>query len=336
MWLGVKEENGGGEALVLKLKMGPFKTKQHPSKKEVNSKMEVGDVRKVGIIGCGVMGPTVAAAVAPKYPVIVKELNKKLADKGLQSISYGLSQLVRRSRITEVQKEIALSQVTMTTGLADLKDCQVVIDAVPDMMDLKISNFAELNKMCSPDAVFMTTSSLISITALAAGSGRPEKVIGTHFNNPAHLMELVEVAPAVQTSEETTSFVMSFIKDGLGKTPIKCKDSPGFIVNYLLFPWLVRAIKALEMGLGTVEDIDTAVRLGLGHRMGPFELMDMFGMHNNAHSFQKIYEQLHDEGYAPPPRLIKLFEAGHLGRMTGKGWYVYDEQGKKIGVNEMF
>lgn len=298
--------------------------------------MEVGDVRKVGIIGCGVMGPTVAAAVAPKYPVIVKELNKKLADKGLQSISYGLSQLVRRSRITEVQKEIALSQVTMTTGLADLKDCQVVIDAVPDMMDLKISNFAELNKMCSSDAVFMTTSSLISITALAAGSGRPEKVIGTHFNNPAHLMELVEVAPAVQTSEETTSFVMSFIKDGLGKTPIKCKDSPGFIVNYLFFPWLVRAIKALEMGLGTVEDIDTAVRLGLGHRMGPFELMDMFGMHNNAHSFQKIYEQLHDEDYAPPPRLIKLFEAGHLGRMTGKGWYVYDEQGKKIGVNEMF
>ena len=298
--------------------------------------MEVGDVRKVGIIGCGVMGPTVAAAVAPKYPLIVKELNKKLADKGLQSISYGLSQLVRRNIITEVQKEVALSQVAMTTELADLKDCQVVIDAVPDIMDLKISNFAELNKMCSSDAVFMTTSSLISITALAAGSGRPEKVIGTHFNNPAHLMELVEVAPAVQTSEETTNFTMSFLKDGLGKTPIKCKDSPGFIVNYLFFPWLVRAIKALELGLGTVEDIDTAVRLGLGHRMGPFELMDMFGMHNNVHGFRTIYEQLHDEAYAPPPRLVKLFEAGHLGRMTGKGWYVYDEQGKKVGINEMF
>jgi len=298
--------------------------------------MEVGDVKKVGIIGCGVMGPTIAAAIAPKYPVIVKELNKKLADKGLQSISYGLSQLVRRNIITEVQKEVTLSQVAMTTELADLKDCQVVIDSVPDIMDLKISNFAELNKMCSSDAVFMTTSSLISITALAAGSGRPEKVIGTHFNNPAHLMELVEVAPAVQTSEETTSFTMSFIKDGLGKTPIKCKDSPGFIVNYLFFPWLVRAIKALEMGLGTIEDIDTAVRLGLGHRMGPFELMDMFGMHNNVHAFRIMHEQLHDEAYAPPPRLVKLFEAGHLGRMTGKGWYVYDEQGKKVGINKMF
>lgn len=298
--------------------------------------MEVGNVKKVGIVGCGVMGPTIAAAVAPKYPVLVKELNKELADKGFQKITYGLSQSVRRSLITEVQQEIALSQVTMTTELSDLKDCQVIIDSVPDIMDLKTSNFTELDKICSKDAVFTTTSSLVSITALAAGSGRPDRVIGTHFNNPAHLMALVEVAPAVQTSQETIKFMMSFLKDGLGKTPIKCKDAPGYIVNFLFFPWLVRAIKALEMGLGTVEDIDTAVRLGLGHRMGPFELMDMFGNHNNATAFKIMYDQLHDEAYAPPPRLVKLFEAGYLGRMTGKGWYVYDEQGKKIGVNEMF
>lgn len=298
--------------------------------------MKVGDVKKVGIIGCGVMGPTIAAAIAPKYPVIVKEVNKELAEEGFQALSNCFPSLVRRNIITEVQKEVALSQVTMTTELADLKNCQVVIDAVPDIIDLKISNFAELNKMCSEGTVFMTTSSLISITALAAGSGRPDRVIGTHFNNPAHLMELVEVAPAVQTSEETTSFTMSFLKDGLGKTPIKCKDSPGFIVNYLFFPWLIRAIKALELGLGTVEEIDTAVRLGLGHRMGPFELMDMFGMHNNVRGFRAIYEQLHDEAYAPPPLLVKLFEADHLGRMTGKGWYVYDEQGKKVGINKMF
>jgi 3-hydroxybutyryl-CoA dehydrogenase len=298
--------------------------------------LKVANVKKVGIIGCGVMGPTIAAAIAPKYPVVVKEVDKKLADKGLKSISKCFPQLVRRNLLTEVEQEVALSQVTMTTELADLKDCQVIIDSVPDIMDLKISNFAELNKICSPEAVFTTTSSLVSITALAAGSGRPENVIGTHFNNPAHLMALVEVAPAVQTSEETSSFMMSFLKDGLGKTPIKCKDSPGYIVNYLFFPWLIRAIKALEMGLGTVEEIDTAVRLGLGHRMGPFELMDMFGNHNNVSGFQAIYEQLHDEAYAPPPRLIKLYEAGYLGRMTGKGWYVYDDQGKKIGINKMF
>jgi 3-hydroxybutyryl-CoA dehydrogenase len=296
--------------------------------------MDTKDVKKIGILGCGIMGPTIAAAIAPKYPVIVKEVDKKLVDKGFQTISNCFPQLVRRNMLTEVQQEVALSQVTMTTELADLKDCQVVIDAVPDIMDLKISNFAELNKICSSEAVFTTT--LISITALAAGTGRPDRVIGTHFNNPAHLMALVEVAPAVQTSKETVNFMMSFLKDGLGKTPIKCKDSPGYIVNYLFFPWLIRAIKALEMGLGTVEDIDTAVRLGLGHRMGPFELMDMFGMHNNVKGFRTIYEQLHDEAYAPPPLLVKLFEAGHLGRVTGKGWYVYDEQGKKVGINEIF
>jgi 3-hydroxybutyryl-CoA dehydrogenase len=298
--------------------------------------MKTEDVKKVGIVGCGVMGPTIAATVALRYPVVVKEVNKKLADKGFQSISQCLPALVRRNVITEVQKEVALTQVTMTTELADLKDCQVIIDAVPDILELKTANFTELDKICPQDTVFTTTSSLVSITALAAGSGRPERVIGTHFNNPAHLMALVEVAPAVQTSEETTSFMMSFLKDGLGKTPIKCKDSPGYIVNYLFFPFLIRAIKALELGLGTVEDIDTAMRLGLGHRMGPFELMDMFGMDANVNGFRTVYEQLHDESYAPPPRLVKLYEAGHLGRKTGKGWYTYDEQGNKTGINKMF
>ena len=298
--------------------------------------MKVEDVKKVGIIGCGVMGPTIAATVALKYPTVAKEVNKELADRGFQSISQCLPALVRRNVITEVQKEVALSQVAMTTELADLKDCQVIIDAVPDILELKITNFAELNKICPPSTVFMTTSSLVSITAVAAGSGRPDRVIGTHFNNPAHLMDLVEVAPAVQTSEETTSFTMSFIKDGVGKTPIKCKDSPGYIVNYIFFPFLLHAIRALELGLGTVEDIYTAVRLGLGHRMGPFELMDMFGIDAMVSGPQAIYEQLNDERYAPHYLLIKLVEAGHLGRKTGKGWYLYDEQGKRIGINKMF
>lgn len=298
--------------------------------------MKLEDVKKVGIIGCGVMGPTIAATVVLKYPVVVKEANKKLADKGFHSISQCFPALVKRNVITEVQKEVALSQVTLTTELADLKDCQVIIDAVPDILELKIANFTELNKVCPQDTVFTTTSSLVSITALAAGSGRPDRLIGTHFNNPAHLMNLVEVAPAVQTSEETTSFVMSFIKDGLGKTPVKCKDSPGYIVNYIFFPFLVHAVDALELGLGTVEDIDTAIRLGLGHRMGPFELMDMFGIDAMVSGLRAVYEQLHDERYAPNYRLVKLVEAGHLGRKTGKGWYTYDDRGNKTGVTKMF
>lgn len=298
--------------------------------------MKVNDVKKVGVVGCGVMGPTIVAAVALHYPVIVKELNDEQANKVIQRVSQCYPALVRKGAITEVQKEVSLSQVAVTTKLSDLQDCQVIIDAVPDIIDLKVANFCELNKICPQDAIFMTTSSLLSITALAAGSGRPDRVIGTHFNNPAHLMALVEVAPALQTSRETLDFVMSFVKDGLGKSPVKCKDSPGYIVNYVFFPFLVRAIEALEIGAGTVEDIDTAIKLGLGHRMGPFELMDMFGMDAMISGLQAIYSQLHDEKYAPHYRLVKLVEAGHLGRKAGRGWYVYDEQGKKAGMNTMF
>lgn len=296
--------------------------------------MKLTDVKKVGVIGAGVMGPTIAAVAALKYPVVIKELNKKLAEKGLERVSQSLPALVKRNVITEVQKEVALAQVTATTELADLKDCQVIVDAVPDILDLKISNLAELNKICPPNAIFTTTSSLVSVTALAAGSGRPDRFIGTHFNNPAHLMELVEVAPALTTSAETTDFMMSFLKN-LGKTPVKCKDSPGYIVNYVFFPFLLRAVKALEAGAGSVEDIDTAIKLGLGHRMGPFELMDMFGMDAMLTGPRSISEQLNDKEYAPHYLMVKLVEAGHLGRKTGRGWYVYDDQGKKIGINKI-
>ena len=298
--------------------------------------MKLEDVKRVGIVGCGTMGPTIAAIVAPKYSVVVKEVNKELADKGFKSISQCFPTLVRRNVITEVQKEVALSQISVTTSLEDLKDCQVIIDAVPDILELKIANFADLNKICPPDTVFTTTSSLVSITALAAGSGRPDRVIGTHYNIPAHLMLLVEVAPAVQTSQETIDFIMSFLKEGLGKTPIKCKDSPGYIVNYLFFPFLVHAIDALEHGLGTIEEIDTAIKLGLAHRNGPFQLMDMFGLDACITGFNAMYEQLHDERYAPPSLLIKMVEAGYLGRRAGHGWYTYNEKGEQTGVTKIF
>ena len=298
--------------------------------------MNIKDVKKVGIVGCGTMGPTIAAAVALKYSVVVKELNKELADKGFQSILQCFPALVRKNIITEVQNEVAVSQISMTTNLKDLKDCQVIIDAVPDIMELKIANFCDLNKICSPDTVFTATSSLVSITALAAGSGRPDRVIGTHYNDPAHLMALVGVAPAVQSSQDTIDFIMSFLKEGLGKTPIKCKDSPGYIVNFLFFPFLAHAVNALERGLGTVEEIDTAIKLGLGHRMGPFELMDMFGLDACKSGFESIYGQLVNERYITPTTLVKLCEAGYLGRKTGKGWYTYDKQGKQIGVTKIF
>lgn len=297
--------------------------------------MELKDVRKVGIVGCGTMGATIVAAIAPKYQVVAKEANQELADKGFKRALQCLPDLVRKNVITEVQKEVAVSQITMTTDLKDLRDCQVIIDAVPDVLELKTANFTDLSKICPPETVFTTTSSLVSITSLAAGSGRPDKVIGTHYNNPAHLMGLVEVAPAVQSSQESIDFIMRFLREGLGKTPVKCKDAPGYIVNFIFFPYLIQAINALERGLGTVEEVDTAIKLGLGHRMGPFELMDMFGLDACKWGFEAIYGKLWNERFITPNTLVKLCEAGYLGRKTGKGWYTYDEQGKKTGVNKM-
>ena len=293
--------------------------------------MKVEDVKKVGVIGAGTIGTTIAATMAVKYGTVVKEATKGLADKGMKGIINCFPTLVRRSVITEVEKEISISRISMTTDFEPFKDCQLVVEAVPDDLKLKTEVLSELNKVCPPSTVLTTTSSLMSITALAAGCGRPDRMIGTHFNNPAHLMALVEVAPALQTSDETINFTMEFLSKGLGKTAIKCKDRPGFIVNYLFFPYLVSAIKAYDAGLATIEEIDTAIKLGLGHPMGPFELLDMFGLDAIPNSFGGMYDQLKDERFAPPPLVMKMIEAGHWGRKTRQGFYKYDEKGKKIG-----
>ncbi len=292
--------------------------------------MNTKDVKQVGIVGCGSMGPTIGAAIAAKYRVVVTEVNEGAAEAGLRRILACFPALIRKGTMTEVERELAFSRVKMTTDLSGLKDCQLIIDATPDSLEIKSSVLQKLNAICSPGTVFATTSSLMSVTALAAASGRPDRFIGTHFCNPAHIMALVEVAPAIQTDRQTIDFMLSFLKE-LGKTAVLTKDSPGLIVNYVFFPFLVRAIEALEAGLGTVEDIDNAIKLGLGHRMGPFELMDLFGMQSNVTAFRTLFEQLNDKRYAPPPILLKMVEAGYLGKHSGKGWYSYDENGKKLG-----
>ncbi len=300
--------------------------------------MKLEDVKKVGVIGCGAIGTTISAALALKYDVVVKrrDISKGLDADASKRIAQCFPALVRKNIITEVQQETAMSRVSVTANFKDLKDCQIIIDAVPDIMDLKIANFAELNKICPKSTIFTTASSLVSITALAAGSGRPDRVIGTHYNFPAHQMRMVEVAPALQTSQETIDFTITFLKDGLGKIPIKCKDLPGYIVNFIFFPFLIQAIRAVERGSATVEEVDTAIREGLGHRFGPFQLMDMFGNDSNVVAFRTLYEQLHDERFAPPTLLVKMAEAGHYGTDVGHGWYTYDEQGKQIGPTKIY
>ena len=294
--------------------------------------MKLQDVKKVGVVGAGTMGGTIAAAIATRYPIVVKEENKKLADKSLERIKGLLPALSARGVITEVEREVAASRISMTADFAPFKECQVIIEAVPDDLDLKIKMYSELNKVCSAETIFATTSSLVSIAALAAGSGRPDKMIGTHFCMPAHMMQLVEVAPCMQTSDETTAFMMEFLAKGIGKAPIKTKDRPGYIVNFMLFPFLIQAVKAFELGLGTPEEIDNAVKMGLGHRMGPFDVMDMSNM-EDVSGFTKLYEQLNDPKFALPVTLKKMSEAGFWGQKVGKGFYLYDEKGKKVGPN---
>ncbi|MDO8637468.1 MAG: 3-hydroxyacyl-CoA dehydrogenase family protein, partial [Dehalococcoidia bacterium] len=227
--------------------------------------MKIEDVKKVGVLGAGKMGHTIATTVSLKFATVLKvrETGAKITpQEALKRVSTCYPALVRRGKITEQQKEEALSRITITGKLEDLKDCQVIIDALPDDLNLKSEMLSQLNHLCPPQSVFTTTSSIFPITSLAAASGRPEHFIGTHFCIPAHMMALVEVAPALQTNEETVSLTTEFCKH-LGKVPVKCKDKPGFIVNYLFFPYLLSAVKALEAGLGTVEEIDTAMKLGL-------------------------------------------------------------------------
>lgn len=287
--------------------------------------MKVEDVKKVGIVGCGTMGPTIVAAVSLKYDVVVKEVNQALADKAKERIAGCFPILVKRGKVTEEQKNQILSRLQVTTELEAIKDCQVIIDAVPDNLKLKGEILSSLNKMCPPETIFTTTSSILPITALAAASGRPDRMIGTHFCNPAHLMALVEVAPALQTSPQTIDFAMDFCRK-LEKSPVKCKDWPGFIVNYLLFPFLISAIKAYQNGLATPEEIDTACKLGLGHPMGPFELLDMVAIDTCIVSMDALYQQLQEERFALPPLLKRMNEAGYLGRKVGRGFYDYTKK----------
>lgn len=290
--------------------------------------MKASDVKKVGVLGCGVMGRTLAATMSTKYEVVVKEANQALADKGLQGIAACYPALMKRNVINEEQKNAALARVKMTTSLDPFKDCQFIIDAVPDDLKLKLENLAPLNKMCPPETVLSTVSSIIPVTALATGSGRPDRFIGAHFSNPAHLMALVEVAPGIQTSKETIDFTFDFCKS-LGKTPVRVQDWPGYIVNYLFFPYLVSAVKALEAGLASIEDIDAAAKLGLGHAMGPLESIDMFGVDAVVDALNVMKNRTNDLRFAPPPLLSKMCDAGWTGRKSGKGFYDYSGGQKK-------
>jgi len=283
------------------------------------------DNKMIGVLGAGSMGNGIAQVGAQAgYQVVMRDIEDRFVDNGLKAIGKFLSKSVEKGKMTEEQKKGVLGRIKGTTRMEDLKDADFVIEAVFEDLELKKSIFKQLDELTRPGVILTTNTSSMSITEIAMSTKRPEKVAGMHFFNPAPIMKLVEVIRGVHTNDETVRAVMEMTKK-MGKEPVEVKkDTPGFIVNRLMIPHMVEAIKMFEEGVASIEDIDKAVKLGLNYPMGPFELMDLTGMDICLHVTEYLYKELNKESKWSVPTLFKsMFRAGRLGRKTGAGWYKY-------------
>ena len=281
------------------------------------------EIKKVGIVGCGLMGSGIVQTCAQSgYQVVASEINDELLNKGLASISSALSKSVDKGRLSQQDKDSILARIKGTTNTNDFSDCDLVIEAAIESMDLKKKIFAELDKICPKDTILASNTSCLSIISMAMVTTRPDKVLGLHFFNPVPVMTLLEIVKTIATSDETLEIGKDFGKS-LGKTVVIAQDTPGFIVNRLLMPYLMNAIHMLETGVATREDIDSAIHLGLNHPMGPLTLADLIGNDTVLFITTGIYEEFKEPQYAPPPLLKNMVTSGWLGRKTGKGFYDY-------------
>ncbi len=281
------------------------------------------DIRKVGIIGAGHMGAGIAHVCAlAGHEVLLKDTSLQISERALATINGHLAKQVRKGRISEAERSAALEKIHAVDDYEPFATCDLVIEAVTESEEVKRQVFAELCPHLPPATLIGTNTSSISITRLAAATDRPEKFMGIHFMNPAPLMELVELIRGIATADETFHTVRAFVI-GLGKTPAVAEDFPAFIVNRILLPMINEAIYALYEGVGTVEAIDTAMKLGAHHPMGPLELADFIGLDTCLNLMQVLYEGLADSKYRPCPLLVKYVEAGWLGRKTRRGFYDY-------------
>ena len=280
-------------------------------------------MKKIGIVGCGLMGRGVAEVSARAgFETVVREVSQDFLDKGTEAIRGSLERQLHKERISQEDFDGTLERVHGTTSLSDMADCDLVIEAIIENRDLKAELFTELDGIVKPEGLFASNTSSLTLTQLAAGSGRPDRFVGIHFFNPVPAMKLVEVIRTLMTSDEAFGGAWSFV-EALQKTPIACKDNSGFIVNRLLVPYLLDAIRAYENGIGTLEDIDTGMKLGCGHPMGPFTLLDFIGLDTIYFIADIMFEEYRETRFAPPPLLKQMVEAGRLGRKSGRGFYDY-------------
>ena len=281
------------------------------------------EIKKVGVVGCGIMGSGIIQVCAQAgNSVVALEVNDELLNKGLASISSVLSKDVNKGKLSQQEKETILSRIKGTTDTKDFHDCDLVIEAAAENLDLKKRIFAELDKICPLHSILATNTSCLPITDIAMATSRPDKVLGLHFFNPVPVMQLLEIIRTIATGEETFEAGKAF-GQALGKTIVVVQDTPGFIANRLLMPYLLDAIRMLETNIASRDDIDTAMRLGLNHPMGPLTLADLVGLDTVLFIASGIYEELKESQYVPPTLLKKMVAAGWLGRKTGKGFYEY-------------
>lgn len=282
-------------------------------------------IKKVGVVGCGLMGRGIAEVSAKTgYDVVVSEVNKELLDKGIAAIGQSLSKAVEKGKISDADKTKALGKIKGTIDMQDFKDCDLIVEAAIENLDLKKKIFADLDKICKPDAILSTNTSCLSVMNVAAVTGRPDKVLGCHFFNPVPVMKLLELVRTITTSKATIDIATEWGKS-LGKTVIVAPDRPGFIVNRAYMPYMVEAIEMLENGVATKEDIDTGVQLGLNYPMGPFTLADLAGLDTILFVLDAMYAETKSPKFIAPVLLRKMVTAGHLGRKTGKGFYDYNK-----------
>jgi len=289
------------------------------------------EIRKIGVIGAGQMGSGIAQVAAQAgYEVVLRDLETSFIERGLSSIKRSIGKLLEKGRLDQSAHDAALARIVTTTHLADLKDCDLVIEAIVEHEPSKLELFRELDHLVKPEAILASNTSSIPITRLAAATRRPERFIGMHFMNPVPLMELVEVIRGYLTDEATTQAVLEAARK-MGKTPVEVNDYPGFVSNRILLPMLNEAIQCVMEGVATPEAIDQVMKLGMNHPMGPLTLADFIGLDTCLSIMEVLHRGLGDDKYRPSPLLRKMVQAGLLGRKSGRGFYRYDEKGNKIG-----
>jgi 3-hydroxybutyryl-CoA dehydrogenase len=277
----------------------------------------------IGVVGAGTMGNGIAQVFAASgFDVIMRDIGQAQLDRGKGAIEKSLGKFVEKGKLSSEERDAALGRISTTTGLSDMRDCVLVVEAIFENFDAKAEAFRELDSLLRPEAILASNTSSIDITRLAAATKRPDRFIGMHFFNPVPLMSLVEIIRGLATSDETYQTVHD-LAEQLGKTPVEVRDYPGFVSNRVLMPMINEAIFALYEGVATKESIDTVMKLGMNHPMGPLTLADFIGLDVCLDILHVLYDGFKDPKYRPCPLLVKMVQAGKLGRKTGEGFYTY-------------